>query len=140
MADAGEPEALGGNGGKGICPGGGAAPGGMFGGGNGMFGGMPRPPAIEVVRCVLSAEGLLMGNLRAPGAPGMAKGGGGIPPPSKCQLFHQSPDQAIDKPGNGKGGGAPKPPGAPRGWNMGFAWPSAAYEEVMESMTLWAFS
>lgn len=62
----------------------------------------------------------------APGMPG--NGGGGIPP------------------GKPKGGGKPPPPPPPPpGWFCGsmglaWAWPSAAYDDVMESMTDWAFS
>lgn len=46
-------------------------------------------------------------------------------------------------PGKPKGGGNPGPPIGPPPWfNIGFepAWPSAAYEDVIESMTDWAFS
>lgn len=87
---------------------------GRMGGGTGIppgnaapGGGTPRPPG---------------GGAGKPGG-GMppGKGNGGIPP-------------------IGGGGNAPKPPAPPPGWfwgNMGllWAWPSAAYEEVMESIT-----
>lgn len=46
-------------------------------------------------------------------------------------------------PGKPNGGGNPGPPIGPPPWfNIGFepAWPSAAYEDVIESMTDWAFS
>ena len=45
-------------------------------------------------------------------------------------------------PGNPKGGGGNGCPGPGCCPSMGFApaWPSAAYEDVMESMTDWAFS
>jgi len=46
---------------------------------------------------------------------------------------------APPKPKGGGGNGAPGPRGCA---SMGLAldWPSAAYEDVMESMTDWAFS
>jgi hypothetical protein len=122
-------------GGNGSPPGGGgngggapAAPGTGIPG-KGGIGGMPRPPG---------PGGIKGGAPGAPGGgngmPGMGNGNGGAP----------------GAPGGGKGmplgpGMGPRPGAIPPGWFCGsmglaWAWPSAAYEEVMESMTDWAFS
>ncbi len=67
------------------------------------------------------------------GAPGMpGKGGGGMPP-GKPKL------------GGGNAAAAAAAAAAAPGWFCGsiglaWAWPSAAYDDVMESMTDWAFS
>jgi hypothetical protein len=74
--------------------------------------------------------------------PAMPNGGGGTPPRGSCQYMHYEklswfgclPAAKLN--GGGKGC-------TPGFWpSMGFEedWPSAAYEEVMESMTDWAFS
>jgi len=94
------------------------------------------------------------GGAPAPGAPG-----GGIPPgmPGKGGGGRPPGIPGIDMwkggaPGGGKGmppgpmpGMGPSPGAIPPGWFCGsmglaWAWPSAAYEDVMESMTDWAFS
>lgn len=78
------------------------------------------------------------------GMPGIGKGKGGAP---AAPGGGGKPPGIMPKPGMGGGGKlmGPRPGATPPGvfcGSMGFAWawPSAAYEEVMESMTDWAFS
>lgn len=154
------------NGGGGIAGNPGAPPGGgkgKFGGGNGMpwgggKGGMaagngpfgPGAPGMP-------GNGGMDGGgapARAGGPPGMpGKGGGGMPagrgkgkggggpaaPPARSEGGGGKPAP------KGMGGGMPPWPPYPPGWFWGSigllcAWPSAAYDEVMESMTDCAFS
>jgi len=103
-----------GRGSGGISPGTGGVPDEDALSGGGKMG-MPRPPGGGII----PAGG-------APGAPGIPNGGGGIVP---------------GRPGNPNGGGG-KPPGPPGCGSIGLAlaWPSAAYEDVIESITDCAFS
>ena len=129
----------GGNGNPPGIPGiGGPLPLGEAAGGKGGKGGMPRPPG----------GGTKPGG-GAPGPPGPGmKGGGGIPAVKRegGLLAHvvrgilATAREWGGVPGKPNGGGGkPCPPmgGPPCGASMGFApaWPSAAYEDVMESMT-----
>lgn len=117
--------------------------------GRGGMLGAPGPPAAPPGGGGNGGNALLEPG-RTGGGKGKLPGGGGAPvaegPPGPLTPGRAGNPGGGMPPGNGGGKGMPAGGKAPPpGWFWGsigllWAWPSAAYEEVMESMTDWAFS